>query len=349
MRAVKFFSLWNLSILMCLCLGISVFGQNTEPVKTELQNNIVENNSVSKKSDPDNDENSVNVKDERYRIGYQDTLDVQVFRHPQLSGAVSVNPDGTIYLPRLKAPIIAVCKTERELADHIAAEYKKDYLKNPFVTVRAVDQKSQSLGVIGAVEKPGNFYVNRRVHLLELLAFAGGPSKEAGTQVLVARTGSTSNCQLNQPINNNEEPEIELLTFKLREIKEAKEILWMQPGDIVSVLEADPYYVHGNVEEPGMYYLKSPTTLMQAIATAKGFRAATKKDYLRILRQKTDSNEREELVFSLKDIESKKIEDPLLQPNDIVAVSEDKAKSIINAVIKSVTGGLGNVPYIIRK
>src|SRR5687768_7832509 len=70
-------------------------------------------------------------KDERYRIGFQDTLSIQVFRHPDLNQNVSVNTNGTISLFRLPGtPIVAVCKTERELANDIAAAYQKDYLRN---------------------------------------------------------------------------------------------------------------------------------------------------------------------------------------------------------------------------
>ena len=35
------------------------------------------------------------ARDERYRIGFQDTLDVQIFRHPELAQKVSVNSNGS--------------------------------------------------------------------------------------------------------------------------------------------------------------------------------------------------------------------------------------------------------------
>src|SRR5687768_6160611 len=96
-------------------------------------------------------------KEERYRIGFQDQLEVQVFRHPELTQRVNVNANGTINLFRLATPIIAVCKTERELANDIAEAYRKDYLKNPEVNVVAVEQRSRAFGMIGAVEKPGQY------------------------------------------------------------------------------------------------------------------------------------------------------------------------------------------------
>jgi hypothetical protein len=61
----------------------------------------------------------VQNQDERYRIGYQDALAIQIFRHPELNQKVNVNSNGTISLFRIDKPIVAVCKTEQELADAV--------------------------------------------------------------------------------------------------------------------------------------------------------------------------------------------------------------------------------------
>lgn len=282
---------------------------------------------------------------ERYRIGYQDTLDVQVFRHPELSRRVSVSPDGTINLFRLDTPMTAVCKTETELAGDIAKAYEKDYLRNPEVSVLAVEQKSQAVSVIGAVEKPGSFFINRRVHLLELLAFAGGPkTEEAGTRLLVARTGSTSNCRNNE-LSEDKNADVQLLDFKISDVQQGKATLWMQPGDVVSVLDADVVYVYGNVNKQGAVKIKEPLTLTQAIVLAQGLRPATKRDKVRVLRQKPGGGDREEIVYDLSKIDKAAAKDPYLEPNDIVAVSEDKAKSIINTVARSLSGGISTILY----
>lgn len=283
-------------------------------------------------------------QDERYRIGFQDTLEVQVYRHPDLTQRVSVNANGTINLFRLDSPIVAVCKTERELADAIATAYQKDYLKNPEVNVVAVDQKSQSYAVIGAVEKPGHFFISRPVRLLELLALASGQSEKAGSRVLVARTGSTSNCKMNQS-QTVAEDDYEVLNFKLKDVLEAKQNIMMRPGDTVSVLDADIVYVYGNVNEQGQVTMREPLTLTQAIASAKGLKPATKKDNVRIIRQKLGSTEREEFVYDLGEIDKGKINDPFLEPNDIVAVSEDRAKSIMNSIGRSLTNGIPSMFY----
>lgn len=286
---------------------------------------------------------SADQSDDKYRIGFQDTLEIQVFRHPELAQRVGVNSNGTINLFRIDRPVLAVCKTERELADEIARIYEKDYLRNPFVNVTAVEQKSRSVAVIGAVEKPGSFFINRRVHLLELLAFAGGPkTEEVGSRLLVARTGGRSGCAA---VPENAETDIQLMDFKLRDIQEGKQTLWMEAGDVVSVLDADLIYVYGNVNKQGALKVKEPITLTQAIVLAEGLQSAAKKDKIRILRQKPGSTERDELVFSLDEIDKRKVKDPYLEPNDVVAVSEDKVKSILNGIGRSLTQGIPNIFY----
>ena len=281
--------------------------------------------------------------DERYRIGFQDTLDIQVFRHPELSVRTSINPDGTIGLFRLDQPIVAVCKTELELAQEIEKAYEKNYLRDPQVKVTAVDQKSQAVAVIGAVKTPGQYYITRKVQLLQMLAFAGGPDIQyVGSRLLVARRGSTSSCKASDVA---EAGDLQLFDFRLSDVQEGKTTLWMQPGDVVSVLKADQVYVYGNVNKQGVVVMREPITLTQAIASAEGFKSATQMDNIRVVRQKPGTNEHTETIYNFKEIAKGKAPDPYLQPNDIIAVSQDKTQSILNSIGKSLTNGIPSIFY----
>jgi Periplasmic protein involved in polysaccharide export len=331
MKAVNYLTAFLLATVFGFVLPVAVAAQDEE------------NSTASVQPQP---QVGLEKNEERYRIGFQDTLEVTVFRHPELSLTVNVAPDGTIRLPRIDDTTIpVVCKTERELANDIAKLYKERLLKNPFVNVRAVEQRSQSFAVIGAVEKPGSFYLNRKIRLLELLAFAGGPSAEkAGTKLIVARTGSRSVCRQE---TDAESQGMILYQYNIKDVLQGKQDLLMQPGDIVSVLDADVVYVYGNVNKQGPIKLTRPLTLRQAISSAEGFAPASKKDKIRIIRQKEGTTEWQEIVFNLKDIETGKVQDPFLQPNDIVAVSEDSMKSFLENVKKSLTGGLANLPIFV--
>ncbi len=284
-----------------------------------------------------------NSKIDRYRIGYQDILSIKVDRHDNFNEVVPVGPNGTITLLRLKDPVVAVCKTELELADEIEQAFLREkQLKNPVVRVSVSEQRSQPVMVLGFVEKPNTYYLNRRVHLLEILGLAGGPNKDAGTRLFVARTGSGSVCQQQ---GTQIDDSVTISEFKVRDVLAGKANFWIQPGDVVSVLDADIIYVYGNVNKQGAFKTREPITLTQAIVSAEGLKGAAKKDKIRVLRQKEGSSEREEIIYDLNAIAKRKIDDPILMPNDIVAVSEDKAKSILMGFVDSLKGTIPNAVY----
>lgn len=287
--------------------------------------------------------------EERYRIGLQDVLEVNVYRHPELSQPnIRMDEAGRIRLPRIDASILAICKTENELSAEIIALYKQNYLRDPYVTVFVKEQNSQPLSVIGAVEKPGNFFTNRRLTLLELLSFAGGQDVEkAGSKIQVARVGGISGCKLDggngAAAENTPDDAPTFFTYNLADVLKGKTNPVMRPGDIVVVLEAELAYVTGNVLKPQSVSLKQSVTLTQAIAAAGGMLPATKQNKIRIVRQ--ENGVKQELVFDLNAIKEQKIADPVLQANDIVEVPTDKVKDFRNGFIKAITGGLGNVFY----
>ncbi len=333
MKGIRLFFIISIIVLWSVVVSV---GQ-TDPIK--IDQTPVSKNSSNDKVIPNT---KADNEDERYRIGFRDSLDIQVFNHPTLSQKVSLNPDGTISLFRASKPIVAVCKTEQELASDIEKEYLS-FLKKPEVHVYATEKQSQSYGVIGSVEKAGTFYVNRKIRLLDLLAFAGGPNKEAGSRLIVARTGSTSACKVenNDVIDGGETV---LMNFKMRDVLEGKQNLLMQPGDIVSVLDSDVVYVYGNVKKVGSVKMKDPITLTQAIVSAEGLNP-TAKSKVKVLRQIEGSSDRKELSFDLKDIEKRKIPDPFLEPNDIVAVSEDSTKVILRGITKTIQQGIPSLIY----
>ena len=347
MKAIKILSAICVVIFLSVFQTLEVKAQGKPDNSNQSQTSTVkEPANVKQDSDENQDFKNLTANkestNERYRIGYQDTIEVTVYRHPDLTQTMSISPDGTISMPRIDQPIVAVCKTERELKANIENLYKT-YLRNPYVNVRAVDQKSQPFAVIGAVKNPGNFYLNRKIQLLGLLALAGGPDYErSGSKIRIARVGNVSSCEETPETENKD---IEFVSYNLKDVQDGKQNPWMQPGDVVSVLEADEAYVVGNVFKPAKVSLKDPKTLTQAIAYAGGLDATAKTDKVVIRRQEVGSQDKTELVYDLKDIREKRIPDPQLQANDIVEVSNDRNKSIKNGLIKVLTGSIPNAIY----
>src|SRR5262245_37964730 len=99
----------------------------------------------------------------------------------------------------------AACFTEAQLAGQVAESYKK-FLRDPQVDVLVKDYRSQPVAVIGAVNQPGRFQLQRRARALELITFAGGPRSTAvGGVVHIIHNGELDHCAQpgakNQPEN----------------------------------------------------------------------------------------------------------------------------------------------------
>jgi polysaccharide export outer membrane protein len=300
--------------------------------------------SVPKVAPADTRIQAASIADERYRIGPGDVLDIRVFNRPQLSREARVDTNGVIQMPLLEGDIQAACLTENELAQKIVKLYLK-YQRNPYVNVFVKEYSSTPVAVIGSVEKPGRFQLTRRVRLLELLAFAGGPNQKAGGKVQIAHTGGISLCDAAAP-QGSELFDFYPLVDALRGVKDSNP--YIRPGDIVSIPEADLAYVVGNVFKPQAVLLKEPVTVSQAISMAGGYLRATKMSRVQIVRQAQGSSQKEIIPVNLSAINKLQAEDILLRPNDVVQVPTDEGKLLMDKLIGALTGGLSSIPYVIQ-
>src|SRR2546428_5526550 len=124
---------------------------------------------------------------DRYRIGPGDVLDIRILNRPQLSReAIRVEGNGMIRMPLIDGEVQAACRTEGELSKEIADRYLKFY-RNPQVDVFIKEYHSRQVAIIGAVNEQGRFELQRRYRLLDLLAFAKGPSDKAGQTINIVR------------------------------------------------------------------------------------------------------------------------------------------------------------------
>jgi polysaccharide export outer membrane protein len=265
---------------------------------------------------------STTVSDEQYRIGPGDVLDIRVFDYPQLSrDAVRVNGRGGIEMPLLEGEIRAACRTESELAKDIATRYLK-YQRNPQVEVFIKEYESQPVAVIGAVNSPGRFQLRRRVRLLELLTFAGGPAERAGRSIQVVHDAASLTCERSTSQETAAGTEVRPTAYTLSATLrgDAESNPYVQPGDIITLPEAEQIYVVGNVLKPAAIPLKEPMTVSRAIAIAGGTLRDKTSNRVRIVRQASGSMSKTEIYVDLKAIDKHRAEDIALQANDIVDV-----------------------------
>jgi polysaccharide export outer membrane protein len=128
-----------------------------------------------------------------YILGPGDSLQVELLDIPELSGTFSIGPDGTMYLPRLRALYVEGLTVE-ELRYFLTQQFKT-YVKNPQLYVRPVGYRPIRIYVGGEVRRPG-FYTLRG---LDRASEAAAPTQQQVSQnlnpteldprVLTARSG----------------------------------------------------------------------------------------------------------------------------------------------------------------
>jgi polysaccharide export outer membrane protein len=261
----------------------------------------------------------------RYLLGPGDVLDVRVFGQPDLSSVVEIDSDGNISsLPFLEKPILAQCRSEKEVQGDIALAYAK-YIKNPQVSVLTKERKSRQPATIsGAVREPKQVIMMREVRLHELLTSAGGWTDRASGTIEVMHTQALM-CAEGSVIQNatlSEKGNFGITVYKITDLKAGKEeadpVIW--PGDIVRVTEGDPVYITGSVVQPRELVIRDKLTLKLAIAMAGGPQRMAKTSEVHILRQK--ENGQEDLKFNYDAIRKGKEPDVELKPFDIIEVGE---------------------------
>lgn len=124
-----------------------------------------------------------------YVIGAGDTLDIFVWRNPDLSVKVPVRPDGRISMP-LVPDVVAVGKTTSGLAHEIAQRLQK-YINEPNVTVmvdKFVGPFTRQVRIIGEAAEPRAIPYRANMSLLDAMIEVGGLTKyAAGNDAVLVR------------------------------------------------------------------------------------------------------------------------------------------------------------------
>ncbi|HTY48721.1 MAG TPA: SLBB domain-containing protein [Steroidobacteraceae bacterium] len=189
-------------------------------------------------------------------LGAGDSIQVQVFGQPDMSGNVSVDDDGSVNLP-LVGHVKVGGLTLRQAEDSIATAIRKDQLLvNPRIAISVVQARNLRVSIIGEVRSPGRYAVDPRTSIIDLLAQAGGTTESGGRQVYILHTDAAG--KVTRRLINLDDP------------ASAASGSYLQGGDSVIVPRAQVFYVYGEVAQPNAYRLEPGMTVVQAIARAGG-------------------------------------------------------------------------------
>jgi polysaccharide biosynthesis/export protein len=130
-----------------------------------------------------------------YLIGPTDTLNVFVWRNPDLTTTIPVRPDGRISIPLIE-DLQAAGKTPTALARDVEKELKK-FIQEPIVTVIVtsfVGPFTQQIRVVGEAARPQAIPYRENMTVLDVMIQVGGLTQFAsGNRAVLVRTSQGSN------------------------------------------------------------------------------------------------------------------------------------------------------------
>ncbi len=162
--------------------------------------------------------------DYTYIIGAGDSVNIIVWRNPELSMSVPVRPDGKIAAP-LVDEVMAQGKTSVELARDVEKVLAK-YVSDPIVTVLVngfVGPYSEQIRVLGEAARPQALPYKSKMTVLDVMIAVGGLTDfAAGNSATILRT-SEGNKQY---------------SVRLRDLVKRGDVaanVEMRPGDILII------------------------------------------------------------------------------------------------------------------
>jgi len=127
-----------------------------------------------------------------FGIGPGDILEISVPDIDQQKREERVSPQGTIELP-IAGSIDVNGLSEAQVNTAVADAYSK-YVRDPEVDVFVKSYSSRQVAVVGMVNKPGLYTLNRRNEtLLDLIGRAGGISENAGSSIVFVPASPNQN------------------------------------------------------------------------------------------------------------------------------------------------------------
>ena len=127
-----------------------------------------------------------------YILAPGDTLDLMVYREPDLGMRSKIARDGRVQLPLLGEVKVAGMSV-RDAQEHIRKLYDADYLVDPQIYLNIASYTQRKITVIGQVSRPGSYELqgNESLGILEAIGMAGGFTRIADTKNIVVkrRTG----------------------------------------------------------------------------------------------------------------------------------------------------------------
>ena len=238
--------------------------------------------------------------DSDYRMGTGDVLRITVYGQPDLTTEARVGESGGITFPLIGEVKLAgstPAQGETEIARRLS---KGGFVNEPFVSLNVVQYRGQQVSVLGRVNRPGKYNLERVSHVSDALALAGGIVIDGADTVTLVRTRD----------GKTEYRDIDVIALFKPGGETSNEVI--QDGDIINVARQAMFYIYGEVQRPGAFRLEQNMSVVQALSLGGGITPRGTQKGIQILRR--DANgEMQQLEIKPSD---------LVKKDDVIYVKE---------------------------
>lgn len=241
---------------------------------------------------------SASADPDEYRLGPNDVVHLDVYgQKADLGGDYIVTSGGHVAVPfcgeGVPVALLTVLEAQDAIRDCLAVT-----LRDPQLKLTVVEHRSQRVELVGAVAKPGDYYLDGAISLRAMLARAGGVELERSTGVVAVVRGE------------------ERIELPLDQVGGETDTVRLQPGDVILVEQSEVVLVGGQVAKPGPIAFTDGMTVMQALLRAGDATPVANLAGSYILRDE------EKIAVNIRKMRKGRGADFVLEPGDTLFVPE---------------------------
>ena len=238
--------------------------------------------------------------DEDYRMGTGDVLHITVYGQPDLTTDARVGENGSITFPLIGDVKLAgstPAQGEAEIAQRLS---KGGFIIKPFVSLNVTQYRGQQVSVLGRVNRPGKYNLEKAGRVTDALALAGGIIIDGADTVTLVRTQAGKTTYRDIDVVALFKPGGEASNELIRD------------GDIINVARQSMFYIYGEVQRPGAFRLEQNMSVVQALSLGGGLTPRGTQRGIRILRRDAGG--------AMEELDAK-LSDPV-KKDDVIYVKE---------------------------
>lgn len=240
--------------------------------------------------------NAASAEEANYLLGSGDLLKITVYNNPDLSLETRVTESGMISFPlvgEIQLGGVTASVAEKKIADKLESG---GFVKQPQINILVTQFQSKMVSVLGSVNKPGRYPLDRATNLVDLLALVGGVAQDGSDLITVVGKSGKSEYDLRNIVGKGD----------------GSQNLNLSGGEIVYVPRSPIVYIYGEVQRPGSFRIERNMTVLQALAQGGGPTVRGTQRNLKLHRMSSDG---------VVEVISPKLTDPVKQ-DDVLYIQE---------------------------